>query len=90
MRKVALLAGVVAIQGCTPFTSTCAVSHEAHWNWDVAYYLIEAGIVARRGGEVVGRGVDHLKNKGGLGKFTSTERKINPVLDRLLADFKRT
>jgi len=72
---------------------TCeyTVNYGAHWNWDLAVYLTDAEIEARRGGEVVGRAVYHLRNKGGLdmGKWARAESKMNPVIDQLLADFKR-
>jgi hypothetical protein len=144
MRKSVLLAGLIALQGCTvvqvkpidpkahEFNHACieknpavkmsgflpmiekrfadhgiatetylerppesceyTVSYVAHWNWDIGYYLTDAEIVARRGGEVVGRGVYHLRNKGGLdlGKYASAESKINPVIDQMLAEFKRS
>lgn len=64
-------------------------TYVAHWNWDIAVYLTDAEVVIRRGGEEVGRAVYHLRNKGGLdmGKWSSAESKMQPVMDKLLANY---
>ena len=63
--------------------------YDAHWNWDLAVYLTDATIEIRQSGELVGRAVYHLRNRGGLdlGKFGSAESKMNPILDQLLVEF---
>ena len=64
-------------------------TYVAHWSWDIAVYLTDAEVVIRRGGEEVGRAVYHLRNRGGLdmGKWSSAESKMQPVMDRLLVNF---
>ena len=75
--------------GKPPDSCEFTSSYVAHWNWDIAYYLTDADIAIRRGAEVIGHAVYHLRNKGGLAlsKWASARSKMEPVLDQLLAQF---
>jgi hypothetical protein len=79
-------------QGKPSDSCTYTATYVAHWNWDIAVYMTDAEVVIRRGGEEVGRAVYHLRNKGGLdmGKWSSADSKMQPVLDKLLAGFEGT
>lgn len=71
--------------------SHCKVTMEytALRSWDFVTYLSHAEIRIKREGVVIADAEYHLIGKGGfdLSKWASTESKMNPVVDELLADY---
>lgn len=63
------------------------MTYTARQSWDLATYLSFAELEIRKGAELVSTGHFHLRNKGGLSlnKWASTESKMNPVVDQMLA-----
>lgn len=78
--------------GKPPEQCEYTADYVAHWNWDLAVYMTDAEVHVRRGGEVVGNAVYHLRNKGGLdmSKWSSANSKMQPVMNELLNQFVRS
>lgn len=64
------------------------VEYTALRSWDFSPYLSHAEIRIVENGMSVASATHHLNGKGGLdlGKWKGTKAKIDPVMDRLLAD----
>ena len=69
------------------FILTCT----ARRSWDLASYLSHAEIRIDREGLQIGYGEFHLRGKGGYSffKYQGTKKKIDRVIDRLLATQRR-
>jgi hypothetical protein len=71
-----------------PATCEYSLWYTAFRGWDLAPYLKSAELRIRRGPETVA--IASYRHAGGFGlnKWQSTETKLSPVIDELLADFR--
>jgi hypothetical protein len=76
--------------GDLPASCTYRVDYTALRSWDFKPYLSHAEIRITDHGRLVASATYHLNGKGGLdmGKWKGTKAKIDPVMDRLLANFQ--
>jgi hypothetical protein len=76
-----------------PAPSECqyVLTYTALQNWDLGTYMHHAELRLYREGRTVGYAQYHLAGKGGLSlmKWESTKKKMDPVIDELLANVKR-
>lgn len=65
------------------------LTYTALKNWDFATYMHHAELHLYRGVKSIGYAEYHLTGKGGLAlnKWASVESKMNPVIDKLLANY---
>jgi hypothetical protein len=58
-------------------------------SWDLAAFVSHAELYLERSGERVAHAVYHLRGKGGyaITKYQSTKKKMDPVIDELLAQY---
>ena len=65
------------------------LTYTALRSWDIVPYLSVAEFWLYRGDDLVAQAKYHLKGKGGLAltKFRGTRKKMNPVIDQLLAGY---
>jgi hypothetical protein len=58
-------------------------------SWDLDAYVSHAELHLERGGEQVASAIYHLRGKGGyaITKYQSTKKKMDPVIDELLAQY---
>lgn len=73
----------------TPAPEDCeyTVTYTALQSWDVVTFLREAEVRVWKRGGVVGSATYHHAGGYALTKYASTETKMRPVLDELLAGF---
>jgi hypothetical protein len=76
--------------GDLPASCAYRVDYTALRSWDFKPYLSHAEIRITDHGRLVASATYHLNGKGGLdmGKWKGTKAKIDPVMDRLLANFQ--
>mgnify|MGYP000245083908 CR=1 FL=1 len=70
-----------------PEECEAVLSYTAQTNWDFVAYLIHANLTLKRGSQILGTAEYHLAATGGLSpfKWQSTKTKMDPVIDKLLA-----
>lgn len=72
-----------------PQAASCPVTltYTANLHWDMKPYLSHAELRLWEGGKQIGFAQYHLNGNGGLdlGKWRSTQAKMDPVIDELLA-----
>ena len=75
-------------QNSVPASCDYSLWYNAREGWDLGYYLNFAEIRIRRGAETVTTAT--YKHGGGFGfnKWQSTETKLTPLVEELLADFR--
>lgn len=68
------------------------VTYTAQRRWDMAIYLVDATISIEKEGHRLAHAQYHLRNGGGLSvtKWSGTKTKIDPVIDKLLKDYRTT
>ena len=76
------------ISGEPPSDSDYVLTYSITRSWDLAPYLKHANLYLKRGTKLVGDGSYHHRGGFGLNKWASTESKMTPVVDELLAGFK--
>lgn len=62
--------------------------YTAFRGWDLAPFLRNAELRLRRGDETIASATYNHSGGLGLNKWASTETKLNPVIDELLAGFR--
>ncbi|MCW4453402.1 Sbal_3080 family lipoprotein [Flavobacterium sp. MXW15] len=74
--------------GARPAHCDYVLTYTARRSWDFATYLTHAELRIDRQGRHVASAQYHLRGKGGLSltKWKSTEAKMTPVIDQLLAN----
>jgi len=75
-----------------PIPAECeyVLSYTALRSWDFAPYLSHAELNLRKGNNSIASAEYHLRGKGGLSllKWRGVKRKMDPVIDQLLMNFK--
>ena len=76
--------------GERPVQCDAVMTYTALRNWDMAPYLSEAELNLQKEGKLLASAKYYLKGKGGfsLMKFQGTRKKMDPVIDQLLKDYK--
>lgn len=71
-----------------PKRCTAVLTYNAQANWDFVAYLIHAELKLAKDDRIIGSAQYHLAGTGGLApaKWASTKSKMDPVIDRLLAN----
>lgn len=74
--------------GAKPDDCEYVLNYTARRTWDIVPYLSQAELTLTRNMEQVGYAQYHLRGRGGfsLMKWQGTASKIDPVIDRLLAN----
>jgi hypothetical protein len=75
-------------QNSVPATCEYSLWYNSTEGWDIGYYLNFAEIRVRRGAETVATATYHHGGGFGFNKWQSTETKLTPVVEELLADFR--
>ena len=74
-----------------PLPETCeyVLTYTALRSWDMASFLSHAELYLHHNGESVASAEFHLRGKGGyaLTKYQGTKKKMDPVIDKLLAAY---
>ena len=79
--------GTEVYYGDRPERCEYVLSYTALRSWDLKPYLSHAELKLERGGQEIASAEYHLRGKGGfsLAKFAGTKKKMDPVIDELLA-----
>ncbi len=80
-----------AYQGERPEQARFYIIYQANWSWDMAMYLVYFHANLYDQGKIIGQ-VDYNAKNGGanMGKFGHTSEKIQPLLEQLFAQVKRS
>lgn len=73
--------------GTPPRECEFVLRYTARRSWDLASYMAHAELHLERSGQPLASAIYHLRGGGGyaLTKYDSTRKKMNPVIDELLA-----
>ena len=76
------------ITGEPPSDSDYVLTYATQCSWDFTPYLKHADLYLKRGTKLVGDASYHHRGGFGLNKWASTDSKMTPVVNELLAGFK--
>lgn len=79
----------IVYRGNAPERCEYTLWYTAFRGWDLAPFLRRAELRLRRGDETIASAMYNHSGGFGLNKWASTETKLNPVIDELLADFNK-
>ena len=76
------------VTGEPPSDAEYVLTYATQCSWDFTPYLKHADLYLKHGTKLVGDASYHHRGGFGLNKWASTETKMTPVVDELLAGFK--
>jgi hypothetical protein len=64
------------------------LTYSSSRKWDFAFYLGRADVYLKRGSKMVGEASYDQAGGFNVGKWGSTESKMGPILDKMLAGYR--